>query len=68
MLITLLGGLGTVLGPVIGAFMLVFITQVVLARLLDFLNSLPDRFVCVVQPDRLVLVNRQAIAHVHELN
>ena len=33
---SLLGGLGTLFGPVIGAFMLVFITQVVLARLLDF--------------------------------
>jgi branched-chain amino acid transport system permease protein len=28
--------MGTLFGPVIGAFMLVFITQVVLARLLDF--------------------------------
>lgn len=33
---SLLGGMGTLFGPVIGAFMLVFITQVVLARLLDF--------------------------------
>ena len=33
---SLLGGLGTLFGPVIGAFSLVFITQVVLARLLDF--------------------------------
>jgi len=35
-LMALVGGLGTIIGPVIGAFMLVFITQVVLARLLDF--------------------------------
>lgn len=33
---SLLGGMGTLFGPVIGAFMLVFITQVILARLLDF--------------------------------
>ena len=33
---SLLGGMGTLFGPVIGAFSLVFITQVVLARLLDF--------------------------------
>jgi branched-chain amino acid transport system permease protein len=33
---SLLGGLGTLFGPVIGAFTLVFITQVVLGRLLDF--------------------------------
>jgi branched-chain amino acid transport system permease protein len=33
---SLLGGMGTLFGPVIGAGLLVFITQVVLARLLDF--------------------------------
>ncbi len=33
---SLLGGMGTLFGPIIGAFMLVFITQVILARLLDF--------------------------------
>jgi branched-chain amino acid transport system permease protein len=33
---SLLGGMGSLFGPVIGAFMLVFITQVVLARLLDY--------------------------------
>jgi branched-chain amino acid transport system permease protein len=33
---SLLGGMGTLFGPVIGAFLLVFITQVILARLLDF--------------------------------
>lgn len=33
---SLLGGMGTLFGPVIGAFLLVFVTQVVLARLLDF--------------------------------
>ncbi len=33
---SLLGGMGTLYGPVIGAFSLVFITQVVLGRLLDF--------------------------------
>jgi len=33
---SLLGGMGTLFGPVIGAFMLVFVTQVILARLLDF--------------------------------
>lgn len=33
---SLLGGMGTLFGPVIGAFSLVFITQVVLGRLLDF--------------------------------
>jgi branched-chain amino acid transport system permease protein len=33
---SLLGGMGTLFGPVIGAFMLVFITQVVLGRMLDF--------------------------------
>jgi branched-chain amino acid transport system permease protein len=33
---SLLGGMGTLFGPVVGAFLLVFITQVVLGRLLDF--------------------------------
>jgi len=33
---SLLGGMGTLFGPVIGAFALVFITQVILSRLLDF--------------------------------
>ena len=33
---SLLGGMGTLFGPVIGAFSLVFITQVILGRLLDF--------------------------------
>jgi branched-chain amino acid transport system permease protein len=33
---SLLGGMGTLFGPVIGAFLLVFITQVILAQLLDF--------------------------------
>jgi branched-chain amino acid transport system permease protein len=33
---SLLGGMGTLFGPVIGTGLLVFITQVVLARLLDF--------------------------------
>jgi len=33
---SLLGGMGTLFGPVIGAFALVFVTQVVLGRLLDF--------------------------------
>ncbi len=33
---SLLGGIGTLMGPVIGAFLLVFITQVVLGNLLDF--------------------------------
>jgi branched-chain amino acid transport system permease protein len=33
---SLLGGMGTLFGPVIGAFLLVFVTQVVLGRLLDF--------------------------------
>jgi branched-chain amino acid transport system permease protein len=33
---SLLGGMGTLFGPVIGAALLVFVTQVVLARLLDF--------------------------------
>ena len=33
---SLLGGIGTLAGPVIGAFLLVFITQVVLGNLLDF--------------------------------
>jgi branched-chain amino acid transport system permease protein len=33
---SLLGGMGTLFGPVIGAGLLVFITQVILARLLDF--------------------------------
>jgi branched-chain amino acid transport system permease protein len=33
---SLLGGMGTLFGPVIGAGLLVFITQVVLSRLLDF--------------------------------
>jgi branched-chain amino acid transport system permease protein len=33
---SLLGGMGTLFGPVIGAFALVFITQVILGRLLDF--------------------------------
>lgn len=32
----LLGGIGTLTGPVIGAFLLVFLTQVVLGDLLDF--------------------------------
>src|SRR3954470_11744411 len=33
---SLLGGMGPLFGPVIGAFLLVFITQVILGRLLDF--------------------------------
>jgi branched-chain amino acid transport system permease protein len=33
---SLLGGMGTLFGPVIGAGLLVFITQVILSRLLDF--------------------------------
>lgn len=33
---SMLGGMGTLFGPVIGAFSLVFITQVVLGRLLDY--------------------------------
>jgi branched-chain amino acid transport system permease protein len=33
---SLLGGMGTLFGPMIGAFLLVFITQVILGRLLDF--------------------------------
>lgn len=33
---SLLGGMGTLFGPVIGACLLVFITQVILAQLLDF--------------------------------
>lgn len=33
---SLLGGIGTLFGPMIGAFLLVFITQVILGRLLDF--------------------------------
>jgi branched-chain amino acid transport system permease protein len=33
---SLLGGMGTLFGPVIGAFALVFVTQVILGRLLDF--------------------------------
>jgi len=33
---SLLGGMGTLFGPVIGALALVFITQVILGRLLDF--------------------------------
>ena len=33
---SLLGGMGTLWGPVIGAFLLIFVTQVVLGRLLDF--------------------------------
>jgi branched-chain amino acid transport system permease protein len=33
---SLLGGMGTLFGPTIGAFLLVFITQVILGRLLDF--------------------------------
>ncbi len=33
---SLLGGMGTLFGPVIGACLLVFITQVLLGRLLDF--------------------------------
>lgn len=33
---SLLGGMGTLFGPLIGAFLLVFITQVILGRLLDF--------------------------------
>ena len=33
---SMLGGMGTLFGPIIGAFSLVFITQVLLGRLLDF--------------------------------
>jgi branched-chain amino acid transport system permease protein len=33
---SMLGGMGTLFGPVVGAFVLVFVIQVVLARLLDF--------------------------------
>ena len=37
------------------------------ARLLDFINSHHGRFICVALDDRVVLVNRLAIAHVQEL-
>ena len=36
------------------------------ARLLDFLNSQRERFLRVDQPTRVILVNRRAVAHVHE--
>ncbi len=36
------------------------------ARLLDYLNSNHERFICVTDAGRLILVNRQAISHVHE--
>jgi branched-chain amino acid transport system permease protein len=36
MVYSMLGGISTLFGPVIGAFLLVFITQVILGRLLDF--------------------------------
>jgi hypothetical protein len=38
------------------------------ARVLDYLNANRERFLCVVQPDRVILVNRGAIVHVHELS
>lgn len=38
------------------------------ARLLDFLNSHHDRFLPLVAGDRMVLINRLAIVHVHELS
>lgn len=37
------------------------------ARLVDFLNSHRERFIPLVQPDRVTLVNRHAIVHVREL-
>ena len=36
-------------------------------RLLDYLNSYHDRFVPVVSPGRVMLVNTQFIAHVREV-
>lgn len=36
------------------------------ARLLDFLNTNHDRFLRVADAGRVILVNRQAIDHVHE--
>lgn len=36
------------------------------ARLLDFLNTTHERFLRVADAGRIILVNRQAIAHVHE--
>lgn len=36
------------------------------ARLLDFLNSNHERFLRVADAGRVILVNRQAIGHVHE--
>lgn len=38
------------------------------ARLVDFLNSHRERFICLVRPDRMTLVNRHAIVHVRELS
>lgn len=38
------------------------------ARVLDFLNANRERFLCVVNPDRVILVNSGAIVHVHELS
>lgn len=38
------------------------------ARLLDFLNSHHDRFLPVATGDRMVLINRLVIVHVHELS
>lgn len=36
------------------------------ARLLDFLNTNDERFLRVADAGRVILVNRQAIGHVHE--
>lgn len=36
------------------------------ARLLDFLNTNHERFLRVADAGRVILVNRQAIGHVHE--
>ena len=36
------------------------------ARLLDFLNTTHERFIRVADAGRVILINRQAIGHVHE--
>jgi len=37
------------------------------SRLLDYLNSHREQFLQLIQPDRLMLINRRVITHVSEL-
>ena len=62
---SLLGGIGTLIGPVIGAFLLVFLTQVVLGDLLDFhlfVTGLLLVVLILAAPDGLIGLGQKLLA------